>query len=60
MLSKHHFQQYLSYIMMVSFIGGGNGGTWRKPQICSLRTLSRNVASSTPRQLPYDHDHDGP
>jgi hypothetical protein len=23
---KHHFQQYFSYIVAVSFIGGGNGG----------------------------------
>ena len=26
-----HFQQYFSYIMAVSFIGGGN---WRKPPTC--------------------------
>jgi hypothetical protein len=26
-----HFQQYLSYIMAVSFIGGGNWSTQRKP-----------------------------
>jgi len=25
-----HFQQYFSYIMAVSFIGGGNRSTWRK------------------------------
>jgi hypothetical protein len=25
-----HFQQYFSYIMSVSFIGGGNWSTWRK------------------------------
>jgi hypothetical protein len=29
------FQQYFSYIMAVSFIGGGNWSTWRKPcEIC--------------------------
>jgi hypothetical protein len=28
--------QYFSYIMAVSFIGGGNQSTQRKPQICSL------------------------
>jgi hypothetical protein len=25
-----HFQQYFSYIVAVSFIGGGNRSTWRK------------------------------
>ena len=29
-----HFQQYFSYIVAVSFIGGGNGSTLRKPPIC--------------------------
>jgi len=28
---QHHFQQYFSYIMVVSFIGRGNLSTWRKP-----------------------------
>jgi hypothetical protein len=27
---KHHFQQYFSYIIEVSFIGGGNQSTRRK------------------------------
>jgi hypothetical protein len=27
----HHFQQYCSYIVAVSFIGGGNRRTRRKP-----------------------------
>ena len=27
----HHFQQYFSYILAVSFIGGGNRSTQRKP-----------------------------
>ena len=31
---QHHFQQYFSYIMAVSFIGGGNRSTHRKPQTC--------------------------
>jgi hypothetical protein len=37
----HHFQQYFSYIAAVSFIGGGNWSSWRKPQTCrkSLHTL---------------------
>ena len=28
------FQQYLSYMMVVHFIGGGNGRTQRKPATC--------------------------
>jgi hypothetical protein len=28
------FQQYFSYIVVVSFIGGGNRSTWRKPPTC--------------------------
>jgi len=31
---KRHFQQYFSYIVAVSFIGGGNWRTWRKPPTC--------------------------
>jgi len=39
-----HFQQYFIYIVAVSFIGGGNRRTWRKPPTCrkSLKTLSHN------------------
>jgi hypothetical protein len=42
-----YFQQYFSYIVTVSFIGGGNRII---PPICrkSLKTLSHNVVSSTP------------
>ena len=29
-----HFQQYFSYIVAVSFIGGGNRSNLRKPPIC--------------------------
>jgi len=29
-----HFQQYFSYIMEVSFIGGGNRSMRRKPPTC--------------------------
>jgi hypothetical protein len=39
---SRHFQQYFSYIMVVSFIGGGNRSSRRK------QTLSHNVVSSTP------------
>ena len=28
---EHHFQQYFSNIMAVSFIGGGNWSTQKKP-----------------------------
>ena len=31
---KRHFQQYFSYIVAVSFIGGGNRRTRRKPPTC--------------------------
>jgi len=42
-----------SYIVEVSFIGGGNQHTQRKPPICRkalTRTLSHNVVSSTHRR----------
>jgi hypothetical protein len=29
-----HFQQYFSYIVAISFIGGRNWSTQRKPQTC--------------------------
>jgi hypothetical protein len=31
MVLERHFQQYFSYIVTVSFIGGGNRSTQRKP-----------------------------
>jgi hypothetical protein len=31
---KHHFPQYFSYNVVVSFIGGGNWSTQRKPLTC--------------------------
>ena len=39
-----HFQQYFSYIMAVSFIGGGNRSTQRKQPTClkSLMKYSTN------------------
>ena len=30
------FQQYFSYIVVVSVIGGGNQSVWRKPPTCSM------------------------
>ena len=46
-----HFQQYFSYIVAVSCIGGGNQSTRRKPPTCrkSLSNLSHTAASSTLR-----------
>jgi hypothetical protein len=32
--ARCHFQQYFSYIVAVSFIGGGNQRTWKKPLTC--------------------------
>jgi hypothetical protein len=39
--------------MPVSFIGGGNRSTRRKPPTCrkSLKSLSHTVVSSTPRDV---------
>jgi hypothetical protein len=31
---QRHFQQYFSYIVVVSFIGGGNQSIQKKPQTC--------------------------
>ena len=42
-----HFQQYYCYILAVSFIGGGNRSTQRKP--LSLQSASHNVESDKPR-----------
>jgi hypothetical protein len=36
---KHHFQEYSSYIVAVSFIGGGNRSTRRKPPTCHWQTF---------------------
>ena len=43
---EEHFQQYFSYIVAVSFSGGGNRSTWRKPPTFrkSITNLSHNVA----------------
>ena len=30
----YHFQQYFSYIVAISFIGGGNRSAWRKQSTC--------------------------
>jgi hypothetical protein len=43
MSEESHFQQYFSHIVVVSFIGGGNWRTQRKPLTChkSLTNLIR-------------------
>ena len=43
-----YFQQYFSYIVAVSFIGGGNRGKKHWPAASSWKKLSHNVVSSTP------------
>ena len=40
---SHHFQQYYSYIMAVSFIGWGNQSTQRKPVTSHWQILSHKV-----------------
>ena len=34
LLTFRHFRQCFSYIVVVSFIDGGNRNTWRKPSTC--------------------------
>jgi hypothetical protein len=47
---KHPFQQYFSYIVAVSFIGGGNQSTQRKPPTChkSLKTCIWKALNPAP------------
>ena len=47
----HHFQQYISYnyIVEVSFIGGGNRSTQRKPVTSHWQTLS-HIATEYPEK----------
>ena len=47
-----HFQQYFSYIMAISFIGGGNRSTRENhlPVASHWQTLSHNVVSTSPCQ----------
>jgi hypothetical protein len=40
--AEHLFQQYISYIVAVSFVGGGNQRTRRKPSTCR-KLLSSNL-----------------
>ena len=46
---QRHFHQYFSYIVAVSFIGGGNRRTRRKPPTC-LKSLTNFITQDcTPR-----------
>ena len=51
------FQQYFSYIMTISFIGGGNQSTQRNPPPATSHwhILLHNVVSSTPRHELDSH-----
>jgi hypothetical protein len=40
---QHHLQQYFSYIVAVSFIGGGNLNTHRKPPTCRKSLINSSV-----------------
>jgi len=40
---KRHFKQYFSYIVTVSFIGGGNQSTWRKPPSCRKSLTNKTL-----------------
>jgi hypothetical protein len=35
-----HIKQYVIYLVVVSFIGGGNQSTWRKPPTCCTKYTS--------------------
>jgi hypothetical protein len=62
------FQQYLRYIVTVSFIGGGPGKShWQTlPQnvvhlaIALIEIWTHNISGDRHIQLPYDHGHNGP
>ena len=43
---QRHFQQYLSYLVAVSFIVGGNGRTRRKPPTCR-KSLTNFITKKT-------------
>jgi hypothetical protein len=41
---KRHFQQYFSYIVTVSFIGGGKRSNWGKALTCRKREIGAVMA----------------
>jgi hypothetical protein len=47
-----HFQQYFSYIVAISFIGGGNQNTQRKPPTCR-----KSLIKPSNSYLPGDVKH---
>ena len=51
---KPHFQQYFWYIVAVSFIGGGNRSTRRRPRPASShwQTLSHNIVNLALNEIP--------
>ena len=50
---ERHFQQYFRYIMKVSFIGGGNWSTRRKPQTCRKSLTNCITQCCIDHTLPY-------
>jgi hypothetical protein len=46
-----HFQQYFSYIVEVSFIGGGNRSIWRKPPTCRKSLTNFKYNDNTNRYI---------
>jgi hypothetical protein len=48
MVFWHHFQQYFSYIVAVSFIGGGNRSKQRKPPTCLKSQLYHIILYTSP------------
>jgi len=55
---KHHFQQYFSYIVVVSFIGGRNRNTQRKPPTCRKSITHLQLANSGIRTHNFSDDRD--
>ena len=52
---QRHFQQYFSYIVAVSFIGGGNQSTQRKPPTCHKSLTNFITLCSIKHTLPCAH-----
>jgi hypothetical protein len=48
--AKRHFQQYFSYIVAVSFIGGGNRSTRGKPPTCCKNWDKSDFSSFVPNK----------
>ena len=50
------FQQYLSYVVAVSFIGGGNRSTRRKPPTCHRSLTNFITFLKRPVEIANIHD----